>query len=475
MGRLARLRSLEGIRVGVLSTQRDMAAAPDFRDRRRTRFGGSHMTAAPMSSGAEADRVPGRRGYAADLFPARADQQAAVACLGLEALGGGPLQTLLEHASLLLAEALDVELTQILQLLPDEDALRLRAGVGWRPGLVGEATIGLDQGSPAGVALACDETVVVTDLAAAERFRAPALLRAHGAVSGINVVIHGRDRPWGSEPWGVLGAYSLRPRTFAADAHNFLGAVANTLALAIERDDAGHALERREREMFELAQQVTSLAEDRHRILVDALEAEDRARERISQLLHDGVLQSLLTVRQDLAKAETTGSAGGDFVGRAREGVVEAISELRNAVLALHPVALERGGLPSAIEAISTFHARRSGFALTLDLAPWRGGVCDQLIVSLAQELLNNVAKHAEAKHVTVALRRAADEVVFEVADDGRGMAPGRAAEALDQGHIGLASIARRVESEGGRVKFATSSGGGTCVRTVLPAAAEPC
>lgn len=422
-----------------------------------------------MSSGAEAHQFSRRRSDAGDLFPARADQQAAVACLGLEALGGGPLQALLEHASLRLAEALDVELTQILQLLPDEDALLLRAGVGWRPGLVGAATIGLDQGSPAGVALACDKTVVVKDLTAEARCRAPALLIAHGAVSGINVVIHGRDRPWGTEPWGVLGAYSLRARTFTSDARNFLGAVANTLALAIERDDAGHALERREREMFELAKQVTSLAEDRHRLLVDALEAEDRARERISQLLHDGALQSLLTVRQDLAKAEMTGNAGGDFIRRAREGVVEAISELRNAVLALHPVALERDGLPSAIEAISSFHARRSGFALTLDLAPWRGGVCDQLIVSLAQELLNNVAKHAEAKHVTVALRRAADDVVFEVADDGRGMGPGRAAEALDQGHIGLASIVRRVESAGGRVELATSSSGGTRIRSVFP------
>ena len=396
-----------------------------------------------------------------------------MACLGLEALGGGPLQALLEHASLLLAEALDVELTQILQLLPDEDRLRLRAGVGWRPGLVGDATIGLDQGSPAGVAIACDETVVVKDLGAEAHFRAPALLLAHGAVSGINVVIHGRDRPWGTEPWGVLGAYSLRPRTFTPDAHNFVGAVANTLALAIERDDAGHALEQREREMFELAKQVTSLAEDRHRILVDALEAEDRARERISQLLHDGALQSLLTVRQDLAKAEMTGRADGSLVRRAREGVAEAISELRNAVLALHPVALERGGLLSAIETICSFHARRSGFALALELVPWRGAVCDQLIVSVAQELLNNVAKHAEAKHVTVALRRAADQVVFEVADDGRGMGPGRAAEALDQGHIGLASIARRVESAGGRVELATSSGGGTCVRNRAPAVPE--
>ena len=415
-----------------------------------------------------------RRGGNVGLLRTRADQQAAIARLGLEALGGGPLQALLEHAGVLVADVLGVELSQVLQLLPGEDGLRLRAGVGWREGLVGSATMGLDRDSPAGFALARDEAVVVKDLAAERRFGAPPLLLGHGAVSGVSVVIYGRDRPWGTEPWGVLGAYSLLPRTFTADALNFLYAVANTLALAIERNDAGHALNRREGELAVLAAQVARLTEDRHRMLVDALDAEDRAREGISQLLHDEVLQCLLTARQDLAKAEAIGTAHEELVRRAREGVVAAISELRDVVLALHPVAREQRGLSSAIGAIADFHARHSGFDVTVDLAPDAEGVCEQLVISLAQELLNNVTQHAAAKHVAVALRRAAEGVVFEVADDGRGMDSTRPAEALGQGHIGLASIGRRVESLGGRLELVTSRDNGTRVRTVLPVEQQP-
>jgi len=183
------------------------------------------------------------------------------------------------------------------------------------------------------------------------------------------------------------------------------------------------------------------------------------------------VLQSLLTARQDLAKAEAKAkeTAREDLVGRAKEGVVAAISELRNAVVALHPVTLERGGVLSAIKTSADFHAIRAGFDVSLNVEPEAGGRRDQLIVSLARELLSNVAQHGEADHVSVALRRVKDDLVFEVADDGRGMDPARPREAFDQGHVGLASIALRVESLGGSFELVTNRGEGTRVRVAIP------
>jgi two-component system, NarL family, sensor kinase len=138
--------------------------------------------------------------------------------------------------------------------------------------------------------------------------------------------------------------------------------------------------------------------------------------------------------------------------------------------VALHPVTLAQGGLAAAIKATADVHARRGGFEVTLDLAPDASGVRDQLIVSLAQELLNNVAQHAHASDVTITLRRTRDDIVFEIVDDGRGMEPARPREALDGGHVGLASIAMRVESCGGRLELASGAGEGTRVRVVLPA-----
>ena len=410
-----------------------------------------------------------RRRYT-EMLRARAAQQAALTALGLEALGGGGLQALLDRACVLVAETLDVEFSQVLELLPGEAGLRLVAGVGWRDGVVGKATVGLDRGSLAGFALACDEPVVVEDLGAETRFRAPPLLLEHEVVSGVSVVIHGRDRPWGTEPWGALNAHSRQRRTFTADDVSFLCTTANTLALAIERSYAERELRQRNSEMAELAAEVGKLANDRRRVMADALDAEDRTRARISQLLHDEVLQNMLTARQDLAKAEANETAPEHLITSAKEAVVAAINELRNAVVALHPVTLERGGLPSAVKSTADLYAARGGFELSLNLAPNAGGVHDQLIVSLVRELLNNAAQHADANHVTVTLRREKDGVLLEVVDDGRGMDPACPREALDQGHVGLASIASRVESFCGSFELVTDRGEGTLVRVWIPA-----
>jgi len=404
-----------------------------------------------------------------ELLRSRAAQQSALAELGLLALGGGPLQGLLEKATVLVAQTLNVDLAQALELDPGADCLRLRAGIGLRAGVVGTATVETGRGSLAGYTVARDQPVVVEDMRAERRFRAPSLLLEHGVVSGLAVVIHGGDRRRGTEPWGVLGAHTRSPRTFTEEDVNFLHTVANTLGLAIERNDAEQELRQRNREIAELAEQVSKLADDRRRIMADALDAEDRTREQISQLLHDEVLQSLLAARQDLAKLKPAAKNQDDPAAQAREAIVGAIGELRNAVVALHPVTLEQGGLASAVKAIADLHARRGGFEASLNVRPRTSGLRDQLIVSLAQELLSNVVQHAQARHVTITLRRTEEGIVFEVADDGRGMETTRPRQALDQGHVGLASVAMRVESLGGTFQVATRPGEGTCVQVMIP------
>ena len=138
-------------------------------------------------------------------------------------------------------------------------------------------------------------------------------------------------------------------------------------------------------------------------------------------------------------------------------------------MVALHPVTLEQGGLTAAIRAIADLYARRGGFDVALNVEPGASGLRDQLIVSLAQELLSNIARHAQASHVTIALRRVDMGVLFEVADDGRGMTAARPRQALDRGHVGLASVTMRVESLGGNFQRVSSPGGGTRVRSVIP------
>jgi PAS domain S-box-containing protein len=168
---------------------------------------------------------------------ARARQQAAVAELGQRALAGPDLDSLMSEALAVVAQTVDVEYCSVLELLPDGQTLRLRAGVGWAEGEVGRATVDAGPASPAGYALLSGEPVTTEDLGTETRFAVPAILRDHGVVSSLVVVIRGRDRPF-----GALSAHATRRRHFTSDDVQFVGSVANVLASALERRRAEDAL-----------------------------------------------------------------------------------------------------------------------------------------------------------------------------------------------------------------------------------------
>jgi PAS domain S-box-containing protein len=167
----------------------------------------------------------------------RARQQAAVAALGQQALAGHQLDQLMNQAVALVAQILEVHYCKVLKLLPDGNTLLLRAGVGWKEGLVGQATVSIGLDCQAGYTLLSREPVIVEDLGKEVRFRGPCLLHQHGVNSGISVIIPGQNRPY-----GVLGAHSTRNRKFTKDDIHFLQATANVLATAIERQQVEEAL-----------------------------------------------------------------------------------------------------------------------------------------------------------------------------------------------------------------------------------------
>ena len=161
---------------------------------------------------------------------ARVRQQAAVVQLGQCALGLDELPVLMDEACVVVAENLDVEYCKVLELLPDGNSLLLRAGFGWKEGLVGQEKVSAGTHSQAGYTLLSNQPVIVEDLRTETRFIAPSLLREHGVMSGMSVIIPGRDRPF-----GVLGAHTVKRRTFNKDDIHFLESVAYVLSEAIER------------------------------------------------------------------------------------------------------------------------------------------------------------------------------------------------------------------------------------------------
>jgi diguanylate cyclase (GGDEF)-like protein/PAS domain S-box-containing protein len=160
----------------------------------------------------------------------RIRQQSVVAKVGQRGLAGIDLSTLMDEAVTLVAQTLEVEYCKILEVLPNDSAFFLRAGVGWQEGLVGSATVGMQASSQANYTLLRDQPVIVEDLRVETRFGGEPLLHNHKVISGVSVIIPGREHPF-----GVLSAHTTRKRRFTEDDAHFLEAIANVLATAIER------------------------------------------------------------------------------------------------------------------------------------------------------------------------------------------------------------------------------------------------
>jgi PAS domain S-box-containing protein len=198
---------------------------------------------------ASLDQTDQARQAAAAELDTRERQQAAIAELGHRALMGLELAQLMDEGVRLVARTLGAEYCKIQELLPDGKTLLLRAGVGWREGLVGHATVNASPESQAGYVLQSASPVIVQDLRRETRFRGSPLLSEVGIVSGLSVIISGKDRPF-----GALGAHTTQCRSFTKDDVNFLQAAANVLAVAIERKRTEESLRRFNRALRTLSE-----------------------------------------------------------------------------------------------------------------------------------------------------------------------------------------------------------------------------
>ncbi len=173
--------------------------------------------------------------------------QCVVADLGQRALRLGDPSKLLGEATSLVAWTLGVEFCNVAELLPGGDELILRAGVGWKEGLVGRATV-KSKDSQAGYTVRTNRPVIVEDTATETRFVPFPRLMGEAAVSSMSVVI-----PTPDGPYGTLGIHTQQRRTFTRDEVNYLQAVANVLGSAIQRQRSEERLRRSNRSLVALS------------------------------------------------------------------------------------------------------------------------------------------------------------------------------------------------------------------------------
>ena len=190
--------------------------------------------------------VPGKRGegwfyaHIQDITAQRAAreavarqtrQQAAVAELGRFALEEQDLEALMDRVAGTVSETLDVDMCAVFEVTPRGSALRLVAGTGWPEGQVRRALVPSGPETQVGFTLSEQLPVVTTDITTEPRFAFPRVLQEAGGKAGVTVAIAARG-----EVWGVLGAHTRAPRWFAPDEADFLGAVANVISSAVDRN-----------------------------------------------------------------------------------------------------------------------------------------------------------------------------------------------------------------------------------------------
>jgi two-component sensor histidine kinase len=161
----------------------------------------------------------------------RVKQQEALAQLGERALAEPDLERLLNDAVSTIALTLGVDFVKVLELLPGDAELSLRAGYGWKSDLVGSVLTTTAPNSFARITLDSAAPIVVEDFDAEMRFEVPGYLKDHGCKSGVTVSIAGRD----GRAYGVLGVCTAKKRKFRTQDISFLAAIGNLLAGAIQR------------------------------------------------------------------------------------------------------------------------------------------------------------------------------------------------------------------------------------------------
>ncbi len=163
----------------------------------------------------------------------RARQQQVIAELGQYALSQTNLEHLAKKVVTLVGQTLGIKYIEIWELLPNQGTFLLTAGLGLLPRSVGRVTLSNTPQSQPGYTLLVKQPVIVENLQVETRFSGSEFFSNHHIVSGVTVLISGKEKPV-----GVLGIHSQEQRTFSPDEINFLQAVANIIASGVERQQA---------------------------------------------------------------------------------------------------------------------------------------------------------------------------------------------------------------------------------------------
>jgi two-component system NarL family sensor kinase len=213
----------------------------------------------------------------------------------------------------------------------------------------------------------------------------------------------------------------------------------------------------------------------REALLQRAVDASTEERRRIAGALHDGVVQDLAATSFAVAGAAERAFALGQprLAGElhtAAGTVRTSIGGLRSLLVDIYPPSLATAGLEAALTDLAS-SLRSRGMGVSLDLAPRTAldPAGERLVFRVAQECLNNIARHASAANVHLMLQQTPRAVVLEIVDDGVGFDVADALAHPAEGHFGLRVLGDVASEAAAELDVSSARGCGTAWRLRVP------
>ena len=351
-----------------------------------------------------------------------------------------PLQEILDYIVAQAGRLMGTETGALLRLEEDGQTLVVQASRGLPPVSRGQATVEVGRGA-VGRAVANRQPVTIHDwkATAPQDGLLAKMLGQHPELASRCRGILAVPVLYKDDVYGGIVLYYPEPRDFSEEEIALALAFADQAALAIE-----NARLRARAEQLAVAAERSRLARD----------------------LHDAVTQTLFSaslIAEVLPRLrERNPREGRRRLEELRQLTRGALAEMRSLLLELRPTAVTEAVLGDLVKQLAEALTGRARVPVAVTVEGQRGLPPEVQVAfyRIAQEALNNVAKHAAARHVEISLHCLSERVELSVSDDGRGFAVGE----VTPDHLGLGIMRERAEAVGASLTIASEPGRGTRV-----------
>ena len=245
----------------------------------------------------------------------------------------------------------------------------------------------------------------------------------------------------------------------------------------IRRQKVEESLKQSEQHQRQLLERAHHMQEKLRDLSRQVLRAQEEERKRISRELHDVIAQTLtgINIRLTTLKKE----AGRDLksfdrnIARTQRLVEKSVETIHQFARDLRPAVLDDLGLIPALHSFMKSFATRAGVHASLKSFAMKIDNLDATrrtaLFRVAQEALNNVARHAQASRVEVSIQKLPDSICMKIKDDGKSFQVDRVLHGKGSKRLGLLGMRERLEMVGGHFGVESVQGQGTTVIAQIP------